>query len=119
MNSLSWFLYLADTLPNIGGFAIFIAILFGFVSTLYVVAKGLANSGDNDAKAFVSVPVVGYSPLIFVLAVFVAILIPSKDTIYLIAGSEAGQFVVETPEAQEILNDVKDIIRLQLEDMKK
>jgi len=54
-------------------------------------------------------------PLVVFLGV-IATLIPDQNTIYLIAGSEAGEYVVNTPEAQEILNDVHKIIKLQLKE---
>jgi hypothetical protein len=118
MNGLSWFLYFADILPNLGAFAIFIAFVFGIISVVYTITKAVANAGDNDAKAFVEVPIIKYSIGIFVVAAFLAIAMPSKETIYLIAGSEAGEYVVKTPEAQEILTDIKEVIKLQLEGMK-
>lgn len=45
-------------------------------------------------------------------------LVPSKEVFYMIVASEAGEAVVKTPEAQEIMNDVREIIDIQLEKLK-
>jgi hypothetical protein len=118
MNNLSWFLYFADILPKAGGFAIFLAFVFGFGSILYTVAKGFANGGGEDAQAFVDVPVIKYSVLAFIASCSIALFTPSRDTMYLIAGSEAGEFVVNTPEAKAILSDIQEVIQLQIQGLK-
>lgn len=41
---------------------------------------------------------------------FVSALIPNQETIYLIAGSEVGQQVIQTQEAQEVYQSIKDIL---------
>lgn len=45
-------------------------------------------------------------------------LVPSKDTFYMILASEAGETVVNTPEAKEMMKDVREIIDAQLEKLK-
>lgn len=109
MNSLSWFLYLADVIPNF-------SILFGLLSGGAAVAAGISLMAWGDKVVQGKVPVL----FIFssVLAASIASSIPSKQTIYLIAGSEAGETVVTSQEGQEILNDVKAIIKQQLANMK-
>lgn len=47
------------------------------------------------------------------LAFFTAV-VPSSNTIYLIAASEAGETVVSSPEAKEMFNDIKTIIKQKL-----
>jgi hypothetical protein len=55
---------------------------------------------------------------IFLLVLMTDRLIPSRDTIYLIAGSEVGEIVVNSPEAREILNNVKTVIKQQIKEVK-
>lgn len=46
------------------------------------------------------------------------ILIPSKEALYIIAASEAGEAVVNTPEAKEVLQDLREVLDAQLEALK-
>ncbi|WP_146097127.1 hypothetical protein [Brucella oryzae] len=48
------------------------------------------------------------------IAVSGAVLIPAKETIYLIAASEAGEVVVKSDEAKEIMSGLRDIIKDQI-----
>jgi len=123
MNNLSWLIYLASVLPNIGAFLAFI----GFLMSAGLLAWCLITWRYNDTVNTRN-RICGYTdekrkyPNFYVLipvALFLCIistLIPDKNTIYLIAGSEVGEYVVNTPEAQEILNDVHKIIKLQLKE---
>jgi len=59
-----------------------------------------------------------FVPWVFLVTSTLAAIIPSKDTIYLVAGSEAGEAVVTSQEGKEILNDIKEVIRYQLGELK-
>lgn len=52
-----------------------------------------------------------------VLVVFSSLL-PSKEAVYLIAGSEAGEAVVTSDTGQEILDDIQEVIKYQLQQLK-
>lgn len=114
MNSLSWFLYLADVVPMlgfaIGQIAIGAAVLgvFGF-GFWFVIAADEKDAPKPPLKRFIAV---------VVIMGIIGALTPSKQTIYLIAGSEAGEYVVTSPEGQEIINDIKAIIKSQIEELK-
>jgi hypothetical protein len=45
-------------------------------------------------------------------------LIPSKETIYLVAGSEAAETVVTSETGQEVMSDLKEILKIQLDNLK-
>lgn len=116
MNSLSWFLYLADVIGNVRGVLILFAIIFGAVTLFWLFAKGcVAADDDESAKKFAHF--MRFAPWIFVSVTFLVAIIPSRDTIYLIAGSEAGEAVVTSEAGQEILNDIKEVIQFQLSEM--
>lgn len=117
MNSLSWFLYLADVIGNIQGLLIFFAVISGLSTLVWFFAKAYSVT-DNDESAGRFANFTWYIPWVFVSTAFLASVIPSKDTIYLIAGSEAGEAVVTSTEGQEILNDIKEVIRYQLGELK-
>lgn len=105
MNSLSIFLYFADVLGNLQGFLIFFTIFGGF-----------AVGGRAIYCSVEEVPF-NYSWLLApILTGLLGCFIPSTNTMYLIAGSEAGEMVVNSQEGQEILNDVKLAIKNQLKE---
>lgn len=117
MNSLSWFLYFASVLPQI----MIAPILLTLGAMIVLGGIGCSERecgyrGDEQWQrgyklhkfvAFVLAP-------LFSLFVVIATIIPDKETLYLIAGSELGQQVIETPEAREVFNDIKTIIKQQI-----
>lgn len=121
MNDLSWFLYLADVLPTA---SVWLGILFvptGVIGAILVVCTMIcaASTGEDEIRAGkVMKPFAVSLPILSAIFLLVSILIPSKETIYLIAGSEAGQYVVESETGQEILTDIKSIIKQQLSSLK-
>ncbi|NKE77824.1 hypothetical protein [Ochrobactrum sp. MC-1LL] len=113
MNTLSWLLYLADvaekastafTLASIG------LIIFG---TMGVVFCWLLVS-DRDMRKGAACFLTAVWLIASLFATTGAVLIPSKDTIYLIAASEAGEVVVKSDEAKEIMTGLRDIIKDQI-----
>ena len=124
MNSLSWFIYLADVLPNFAwmGQVSFFFLLFGSIATVAVfVIANTEGSGNKDERAVVNKVCRGITVKILLplsLLMLVTNLIPSKETIYLIAGSEAGEAVVVSEEGKEILSDIHEVIKFQLKSLK-
>lgn len=125
MNSLSWFLYLADVIGNVQGLLVTLSVLSGTGLFLWFLFGFIGIDSDWDAKRDVkrirvkelskSVVRFLWIPVMFALP---ASLIPTRDTIYLIAGSEAGEAVVTSQEGKEILNDIKEVIQYQLGELK-
>lgn len=103
MNTLSWLLYAAEVVSNIG--ALLVATgAFGLlglviVSIIYAVEKGglVPNFGRYVAALVVSL-LVGAS-------------IPSRNTIYMIAASEMGEKVAPTDDAKEVYNLLRNKVR--------
>lgn len=123
MNKLSWFLYFADIVPGLlmpiliplTIIAILVCIMV-FVGVLWCANEYLDSRDREQAESYYN-RVTYHAKWIIPLFLFVATLqslIPSRDTIYLIAGSEVGEIVVNSPEAREILNDVKTVIKQQI-----
>lgn len=120
MNSLSWFIYAADVLPNfswMGGVCFITLILFTLVTV--IVSGSCADEGPDLEKFAASFrgSYLKIAPFLIVLTLF-SFLIPSKETIYLIAGSEAGETVVTSEAGQEMLNDIHSVIKHQLSTLK-
>lgn len=123
MNDLSWFLYFADVLPNLSsalGFLLGVSIVFGGIGMVFLTIWTFTSefeSASERVKTFVPKLQKWLVSMFFIMGTL-WVLIPSKETIYLIAGSEAGEYVVNTPEAKAILSDIQEVIQLQIEQLK-
>jgi hypothetical protein len=122
LNSLSWFLYFADVLPNVSS-AIGFVIFWLSLSVFFIVGTKIVSTftDPKDLPPNLNSTLSYVSKWAFSLVTILTlpwVVIPSKETIYLIAGSEAGEFVVNTPEAKAILSDIQEVIQLQIEGLK-
>ena len=112
MNNVSWFLYASEVFGNmqpalaVGG----VCAIVGAVPTLIISNVDDVEQGKTWGKRLI----IGG-----IIAVFVAVLIPSKTTMYAIAASQIGETVVATPEAREMIDDSKQILRDYLKSLKK
>lgn len=68
MNSLSWFLYLAEVVGRVQGFALFLSFISAFASLFYLFAYGCFKAGEKDAEAIVKT--IWFVPWVFVVSVF-------------------------------------------------
>lgn len=136
MNTLSLFLYFADVLPNI--FEPIISVLFTTLIAYiaYRVICAMTNiltqdeyRGSEEAnaekrknayehmKAIFNKIGITIASLLF-LSYIINAAIPSRETFYMIAGSEIGEMVVQSDEAKEIMVEIKEVIKTQLKSMK-
>ena len=129
MNTLSILLYLVDVLYTTTG-VLTVFLFFGWVG--YAVGSLIYKMWGNDTWSYDDAEARAerkkareWSPLpkqkwfwISGLVILFLTLVPSKDTFYLIAASEAGEAVVSTPEAKEIMIDLREILDIQLEKLK-
>ena len=139
MNNLSWLLYAADVIPKLGNMLsgltlISFLLVAGLIITSLINISEAKNRIRYDAnrtkqwhpeakqqlvmwRGILRKSVYIGVPTVFLIAL-VAIAAPSSKTIYMIAGSEAGETVVTSEQGQAVLSDVQEIIKLQLEGMK-
>lgn len=117
MNSLSWMIYAAEALGNLGTaaalatFLSLLAIAGGvFVGGMIVSIDDRNSTGKELMAASMRK---WWLPLCFA---FVSVFTPSSNTIYLIAASEAGETIVTSPEAKEVFDDLKTIIKSKLKE---
>jgi hypothetical protein len=114
MNSLSWMIYGAGVLGNIQGVFVAAAIVSGVAIAIFIGFSAMAaDIGDAPAGTWSKGVRWSWVPLVFGL---VSAVIPSSSTIYLMAASEAGEAVVSSPDAKEMLTDLKSIIRKKLKE---
>lgn len=126
MNTLSWLIYAAEIFDRLGvalaaaGFGLilagFAALAGGHTVWTYFSWQG---KDERDRGAATQASLRKWGPRAVVLAAFLflgAILLPSSRTLWLIAASEAGEAVVTSPDAVEMMGDLKAIIKKRLKD---
>ena len=111
MNNLSWLLYLSDVLPKL-------SIGIGVISVLSGIIFGIATLilwciyFDDDDYVSIKVPITLSCLLVFTMFFGLASnLIPSRQTILLIAASKMSEQVVKSQDGQEIMNNLKQILK--------
>ena len=112
MNTLSLLIYLSEVIYSLGTFVVIGLTLSWGSYAYYRVMRWV--EGDK------ATPVLPSNKWLWVsgLCLLLLVIIPSKETFYLIVASEAGEAVMKTPEAQDLLSDVKEILNIQLENLK-
>lgn len=124
MNSLSWFLYIADVVSNISVFLSTIGVIcvcLGALSIIpgYFVKWEFEDRNETIKKNRQNLAWFASRSVIFGLSViFISTLVPAKKTMYMIAASEMGEMVVQSEEAKEIFSELKQTIMYQLRDLR-
>jgi len=114
MNNLSWMIYAAEICGRINdsfGFMAFMSLVFSVVlipATYFMVGDEVMSLtvAEKIRKIWILPAILGP----------IAILTPSSNMIYMIAASEAGETIVTSPEAREVFNDLKTIIKNKLKE---
>lgn len=113
MNGISWLIYGAEVLDSMHHYLFFIALLsgvFAVISNMYRFYE--ADMSNTKVK-------LNWPPIMAVfLFGFIMVLLPETKTVYLIASSELGETLITKPETQEIMQDVYDILRGKLGELK-
>lgn len=117
MNSLSWFLYWIGVLDSLQGIAaVSVFLLIGSVVLLWIaVAMRLDDTNGEEKKQAVrvnrnawTVRLVSSAAIVALISVFV----PSKNTMYAIAASEAGERVAKSEAVQGIASDAQKALQI-------
>jgi len=115
MNSLSWMIYAAEVVGRMGDVSTFFSIGCAMAYPMSIVLTAYAidmhDMTQESAQKWRRMPVI-----VGLIALPFAVLTPSSNTIYLIAASEAGETVIQSPEAREVFNDLKTIIKGKLKE---
>lgn len=100
MNSLSWMIYLADVLDGIQKTAVTVAVFGGLIALATNAAHVVYSVEEYDKDTAKALKPYARGTLITALiALVLALVAPSKETIYAIAASEMGEEVLQSPEA--------------------
>lgn len=117
MNNLSIFLWLADVLPTLGGVLLFIG---GFCTLLFVITSVFRYFSivDPECREEIrdAIKYIWRSFLIFgPVLLLIGLLIPSKQTIYMIGASQAGEYIIQLEEVQELGGEVGGLAKDTIE----
>lgn len=104
MNDLSWLLYLGDVAGSLGVAAVSTAILFLLMccGALILWLHGADFNEDAQKAAAIKWGWKRFFPAMLA-STLIAVLIPSKQTIYLIAASEMGERTFQTETGKKAL----------------
>ena len=124
MNSVSWFIYLADVLPRVGTVAFICATIMTICLIIITVSYYIAVcvSGDERTEKEVT-PIriaLGKSLRFWWLASFIMIIgvfMPAQKTLYMIAASEVSGVVINDPRTQEVFDTMSNTIKQKLEEL--
>ena len=107
MNSFSWLIYLSYIAGNIAGMFAIITTLCGLVAMVCYIMFTYEKKSRFLPNMLVAVSII---------AGFFASVIPSREVIMMIAGSEYLEEVTKTPDGREFINDgtglAKDTVKL-------
>lgn len=121
MNNLSIFIYLAELIPAIGH----MCVLFAFLAGIGIFASFMIRDFNNTVYSFdtkddienkkymVGVANKGLRifPIVIVVGIVVATIIPSRQTIMMIAASEFGESIYKSDQIQDILNPASKLLK--------
>lgn len=118
MTKLSLFLYAADALDSISSFltafGVIAAIVFAIFGIVNIVSWVVAGSSDDDdgakwfrahTKRTLIIPA-----LVMMFFFGASALIPEKKTMYMIAGVEMADMMLQTETAKTVSNEVKNVL---------
>jgi len=101
MNTLSMLLYLADLAGNLTGLAIAALVILGLSLTFSWMPFMFADKSPSDWTGWLANTLRRLVLPLGICAVIIA-LMPSRNTIMLIAASEVGEAVLASEQAQEL-----------------
>lgn len=130
MNQLSWTIYLAQVVPNLVGLLVTLSWLL-FLPFMAYAFFCLVNNGatywhdtDEEKKAKREwfsekkyLPPKWFVTLILCMWV-VAAIAPNRQTIYMIAASQAAESVVASELGEELMGDLREILSYQINRLK-
>ncbi len=113
MTKLSWLIYAAEVSERIQEACIFIAFAVGLIGGVALIIAFVGTIVDHGKLRYPIAASIIWLP-ITTLSIGGAWFLPSTKTIYMIAASEAGAQIVTSPDAVEMMGDLKAIIKKRL-----
>jgi predicted permease len=127
MNNLSLLLWLSDVVGSakvaltILSVCLGLALVFGTVILFCTKDDAISNPASDycrQAYRAVKIPYT-FAMIVWILAGIINIMLPTSNTIRLIAGTQVGEQVATTPEAKQIFGKVVQALNVQLDKLGK
>lgn len=122
MSSIIFYLWLADVSASLGGFCFFLLIvgaLIGIICGILFLVS-LDERADEDTIALRSATwrvAVNLAVPLFLSGLVFGALMPSRDTMVMIAGLKAAETVVASDRGQHILDQIEALLDAQVESL--
>jgi len=113
MNTLSWLIYLGGASSSLG----FLSVLFAFVLFSFIIIYVLIFFANQEDKIVLESIKIFPVKTMFILALLASIsscLLPSKETVYMIAASEIGQKVIESKNINGIVDSSLELVKQRI-----
>lgn len=125
MNNLSWFIYLADTIPAIGKVFAFSSFMCFTVTLCYAAAfcvekdstSSFVDESKLKCKKLFKNGII--AAILSLLLAFACSLIPSKNTIILIGASEFGEKLARSEAVSGIVDPSIELLKAWIEQQTK
>jgi hypothetical protein len=114
--SAMWIIYLADVVGGLSTLIIFCGIFL--LMAIFPLFMFMVEIMDKDAERTTKKIMLLFAA-VGIFSVFVGVLIPSKQTIYMMAAAKVGQDIVASPETKEIGGKVLQLINQKLDEQLK
>jgi len=125
MNNLSWMIYLAGVSESLAGFFVFITVIFAILTAIATIVS-VVNAVETDAynrrysdntltykrslkKSAFKIAITAF--ICMIIAGSTSALLPSRQTVLLIAASEIGERVVTSERAQSVIDPSVDLLK--------
>lgn len=118
MNDLTWFLYFVDISQNLTPLVVMFGIAM-LVIGFAIPPKGVKPFGYDHEFPFQGIGRLKNTFIGWCFAVLFVCLIPSQETMYMMAASEAGEAAFTSPQGKEVLDKIDLIINNQLDELAK
>ena len=117
MNDLSWLLYAADVVQDCEVLAGLALAVLSVASLVLAVGWTIGTTHDDEQIYLPTSRALKWTCPVVVACALLVVITPSRETILLIAGSEAGEAVVTSEAGRETLTLVHDALKAQLREL--
>lgn len=113
MNNLSWFIYLTQVVPGLGQMFTGLAIVLGTALALSFMVRVMSSDEDDYEEELkpMLIKFHKYSTICGVVFALLAVSIPNRQTMILIAASEVGEKVYQSEKAKAILDPSVELLQ--------
>lgn len=119
MNSVSWFIYVAQVSDSLGSLFVFIGVVIGLCTLASYGVPRIANFGDghgpNDSDYWAEKPLRAWFCALAVICLVIGNLMPEKNTMYAIAASQVGEQIVKSDIANDATKALQQWIKKQID----